>query len=146
MLTEGNVYSLSLWMLGAGTIVVFLVVGLGLMIIGIRRYWKREIEYFDHFIHRLDNIIANSPNQALQLMPLASNTYSDYLSKRNDFWRSYGQIMLAILLLVFITILLLTKTIEPDAGLPILSGIAGFAIAKGGESAGMNSNPPRNLG
>ena len=41
---------------------------------------------------------------------------------------------MAILLLIVVTVLLLTRTIEPDAGLPILSGIAGFAIAKGTSS------------
>ncbi len=38
---------------------------------------------------------------------------------------------IALLVIVFLTILLLTKTISPEAGLPILSAVSGFAIAKG---------------
>lgn len=62
---------------------------------------------------------------------LAATTYGEYLARRNEFWLTYGQITVAILLLIVVTVLLLTKTIDPDAGLPILSGITGFAIAKG---------------
>jgi hypothetical protein len=38
--------------------------------------------------------------------------------------------MLSIFIVTILAILLITKTIEADAGLPILSGISGFAIAK----------------
>ncbi len=44
---------------------------------------------------------------------------------------AYGQIILAIFVVMIIAILLITKTISTEAGLPILSAIAGFAIAKG---------------
>ena len=56
---------------------------------------------------------------------------------------TYGQTTVAVLLLIVVTVLLLTKTINPDAGLPILSGIAGFAIAKTtGSPRGVPSAPP----
>ena len=147
MSSEENIINLSIWMLGTGAIVLLLVVGLGVVIYGYRRRWRYDVEHFEHVIYRIYELLEKNPNQAAQLLPIANQAYSENLKKRNEFWRSYGQIMLAILLLVFITILLLTKTIDPDAGLPILSGIAGFAIAKGSDSGGgMPSPPPGNLG
>lgn len=59
------------------------------------------------------------------------NAYNEYLQRRNEFWTTYGQITLSVLVALVLTILLLTKTINADAGLPILSAISGFAIAKG---------------
>ncbi len=57
--------------------------------------------------------------------------FTDYREKRNEFLSAYGQIILAIFVVMIIAILLITKTISTEAGLPILSAIAGFAIAKG---------------
>ena len=58
------------------------------------------------------------------------NAYNEYLQRRNEFWTTYGQITLSVLVALVLTILLLTKTINADAGLPILSAISGFAIEK----------------
>lgn len=66
-----------------------------------------------------------------------------YLENRIEFWVAYGQIILAILLIVALTILLLTDTITDEAGLPILSAIAGFAIAKGTSTARLGGIVPR---
>jgi hypothetical protein len=57
--------------------------------------------------------------------------YSDFLERRNEFWTTYGQTVIAALVIIALTLLLLTKTISAEAGLPILSGISGFAVAKG---------------
>ncbi|MCK4631742.1 MAG: hypothetical protein KAT79_00660 [candidate division Zixibacteria bacterium] len=57
--------------------------------------------------------------------------YSEYLQRRNEFWTTYGQVLIAILIVTILSILLLTSVISAEAGLPILSGISGFAIAKG---------------
>ena len=59
------------------------------------------------------------------------SAYSDYLERRNEFWTTFGQVMIALVIVVILSILLLTKAISAEAGLPILSGISGFAIAKG---------------
>jgi len=59
----------------------------------------------------------------------------DFRERRNDFWLSYGQIVIALIIAVLLTVLLLTKTVEADAGLPILSAISGFAIAKSTSAA-----------
>ena len=48
-----------------------------------------------------------------------------------NFWNSYSQLILSVFIAYVITILLLTAAISAEeAGLPILSAIAGFAIAK----------------
>ena len=59
-----------------------------------------------------------------------SNWHQQYLEKRNAFWEHYGQVALAVLIVVVLAVLLLSKTISAEAGLPILSAVAGFAIAK----------------
>jgi uncharacterized membrane protein YhaH (DUF805 family) len=53
-----------------------------------------------------------------------------YLEKRNDFWSVFGQLYISIFLIAAITVLLLTKTINADAGLPLLSAIVAFGLAK----------------
>lgn len=60
---------------------------------------------------------------------------TESLQRRNEFWITYGQLVVAILIVVILTILLLTKTISAEAGLPLLSAVSGFAIARG-----VNSN------
>lgn len=59
---------------------------------------------------------------------------TDFRERRNDFWLAYGQIVIALSIAVLLTVLLLTKTISAEAGLPILSAISGFAIAKASTS------------
>ena len=70
-----------------------------------------------------------------------SDIYRSYLRERNDFWDKYGQVIVAIVIIVVLAVLLLTKTISPEAGLPILSAVGGFAIAK--TSSISNSSRPR---
>lgn len=60
----------------------------------------------------------------------------DFLQRRNEFWTTYLQVVVAVLIVVVLALLLITKTISAEAGLPILSAVAGFAISK---SAASNS-------
>jgi hypothetical protein len=69
-----------------------------------------------------------------------SNWHQTYLEKRNDFWEHYGQVALAVLIVVVLAVLLLAKVISAEAGLPILSAVAGFAIAK---TSGSTTSPRR---
>lgn len=70
-----------------------------------------------------------------------STWHQSYLEKRNDFWEHYGQVALAVLIVVVLAVLLLTKTISAEAGLPILSAVAGFAIAKTNSTSTSNRRP-----
>ncbi|MBI5352674.1 MAG: hypothetical protein HZB50_08575 [Chloroflexi bacterium] len=62
---------------------------------------------------------------------------------RITFWIAYGQIILAVLLIIVLAILILTKSISAEAGLPILSGISGFAIAKGANTHTIGDQSPK---
>jgi hypothetical protein len=86
------------------------------------RFFARE--WPDFFMH-----YGPGPNQ----LPPRSvvDLITDFRERRNDFWLAYGQIVIALIIAVLLTVLLLTKTISAEAGLPILSAISGFAIAKG---------------
>lgn len=53
-----------------------------------------------------------------------------------------GQFVTAILIIIVLSILLLTKTISAEAGLPILSGVSGFTIAKGVSGFKTTISPP----
>lgn len=64
-----------------------------------------------------------------------AESYAAFLQRRNEFWTAYGQVLLAVLIVTILAILLLTKAISAEAGLPIPSGVSGFAIAKGVSSA-----------
>jgi uncharacterized membrane protein len=75
-----------------------------------------------------------------------ADLFSEVLERRNEFWTSYGQIVVAALIIIVLTILLLTKTISAEAGLPILSAISGFAIAKGVTTGRSSSGGPDNQG
>lgn len=68
------------------------------------------------------------------------NANADFLQRRNEFWTTYVQVLVAALIIVVLAILLLTKTISPEAGLPILSAVSGFAIAKSVSTARSGSD------
>lgn len=109
-----------------------------------RSLTEREFErWFNEYWHfyLLDN--QNLPDRQ-QLLQEFSDMYKGFLRERNDFWDKYGQVLIAISIIVVLTVLLLTRTISPEAGLPVLSGVGGFAIAK---STNLNSsNRPRGPG
>ncbi|KPJ51119.1 MAG: hypothetical protein AMJ41_00240 [candidate division Zixibacteria bacterium DG_27] len=98
-----------------------------------------SLAYFGFLLHR----IRRFPNGLLEEIlhvwmrnrppdpSLISNALDEYLSRRNEFWTLYGQFILSAFVIVCVTILLLTRVISAEAGLPILSGVGGFAIGKG---------------
>jgi hypothetical protein len=83
--------------------------------------------WLEHFVHNRMN--------ASRAADLVQGIVEEHLARRNEFWTSYGQFVLSLIVMVFISILLLAKVISPEAGLPILSGVGGFAISKGVASA-----------
>ena len=144
-LSESSIFSLSLWMFALGALVVLLIILFALALVSARhwRWWRKEPDPTEMLLHELLHTLHDPARckDALSAGALAATVYGEYLSRRNDFWLTYGQITVAVLLLIVVTVLLLTRTINPDAGLPILSGIAGFAIAKG--PAGSRGFAPR---
>ena len=75
-----------------------------------------------------------------------NNWQNDHTEKRNDFWTTYGQIVICVFIVCIIALLLLTKVISAEAGLPILSAISGFAIAKSSTMRNNNNDNNSNIG
>lgn len=137
---------LSIYTLILGGLIVVLVIFFALALLYVRRWrWRKEPYPPEMLLRDLHHLIMDgvTRREIRTLGALAESAYAEHLSRRNEFWTSYGQVTVAILLLIVVTVLLLTRTIEPDAGLPILSAIAGFAIAKGTNSSrGGGLRPP----
>lgn len=134
---------------------IILVVGLTvLVIIGIWKFGQflfnqkvidlpRNEMFFDHLIHSIDK---NDRYFFAKLFGAFSNLINDFSERRNDFWTTYGQIIICIFIVCIISLLLLTKVISAEAGLPILSAISGFAIAKGSAVRNQNNDNLNNNG
>lgn len=125
--------------------IVVIVIALGVLVIGavLIFAWRafadraRGFVNYETYLEFLakHNIRSNIPKYL-------NDAYADYLQKRNEFWATYGQVVVACFIIIILAVLMLTKTITAEAGLPILSAVSGFAIAKGVSSAkNMPSNP-----
>lgn len=107
------------------------VIGIGIGLLS-ALLWAgfRIFKHFDHELCRwLDFHVSNMPPGVPSRVLVDLTT--DYRERKNEFWTLYGQVILAVLIVVLLSVLLLTKTTSAEAGLPILSAISGFAIAKG---------------
>lgn len=144
--------------LNDGAFWLSIVVGIfGIIIIAGVIWFGREIftkslwDHFRHIEHLLHELIHRGPNHNVaNELKAVVDSYADHRERRNEFWSLYGQIVLAIFIMVILAILLITKTISAEAGLPILSAVSGFAIAKGinsgkgsGSTIDPNNNEPR---
>ncbi len=146
-LPEGALFWLALYTMLLGALIVVLIILFAILLLYARRWrWRKAEPYpLDMLIHELRHFLMDGSKrkEALAVGAILGGAYAEHLARRNEFWTTYGQVTVAILLLIVVTVLLLTRTIEPDAGLPILSGIAGFAIAKGtGAPRGVGVRPP----
>ena len=79
----------------------------------------------------------------LELHAIIAEYGSNYRQNLNVFWLSYGQVVIAMFVVLILAILLLTRTVSAEAGLPILSAMSGYAIAKGVSSARETSVSPK---
>lgn len=59
-----------------------------------------------------------------------SNLSADHTLRRNEFWATTTQVIGSVLIVAVIAILLIFKVIAAEAGLPILSAVSGFGLAK----------------
>jgi hypothetical protein len=114
-----------------GSMAISVLFLLSIVALGVLCYFVYGLKYFKfpqplmHFHttrvdFKVDEVELNRLNILLQYA----------LQKIGEIWAIYGQIVLAILIVFTIALLLLTKTISAEAGLPILSAISSFAIAK----------------
>jgi len=130
---------------------VLIVAILGLVIVGAIVFfaWKAFSDDSRGFVNYENYLDFLSTHKIRSNLPVYLNeAYADYLQKRNEFWSTYGQVVVAIFIVIILAILMLTKTITAEAGLPILSAVSGFAIAKGVSSSKSTPTNPndQNLG
>lgn len=123
---------------------VLLVSILGILVIGAivvfaMKAFNDDYRGFFHYESILDFLTKHNIRSNLPVY--LNEAYADYLQKRNEFWSTYGQVVVAVFIVIILAILMLTKTITAEAGLPILSAVSGFAIAKG---VGSSRNAPNN--
>ena len=107
---------------------------LGIYLFGqviLRSHVFKDLRPFRFLEEMFDRSMKDSSYRRENIPQHLAGAYSDYLERRNEFWTSFGQVVIAIVIVIILSILLLTKAISAEAGLPILSGISGFAIAKG---------------
>ena len=122
-------------LLGTGSIIGIILFGRFLFL---RNLWKAFPDMFHHPFWEMVLMRMEKSGYYRDLNFITrsvSESFVEFLERRNEFWTTYGQVVITVLILVVLTILLLTKTISAEAGLPILSGISGFAIAKGVSSS-----------
>lgn len=82
-----------------------------------REFWHPPL----HLLERLEKASAAD----------LQNIVEGCLERRNKFWELFGQVALSVVVSVLLTVLLLMKSIEAAAGLPILSAIVAFVVGKG---------------
>jgi cytochrome b subunit of formate dehydrogenase len=129
-------YSLAVIVLLVGLIFLF-----GLYRFGTSLFEGTKTAFFKEIAEFMHHMLFDKMRNQSWFMDSASNSYQTYLEKRNDFWEHYGQVALAVLIVVVLAVLLLTKAISAEAGLPILSAVAGFAIAKTNSSTSSSRRP-----
>jgi len=115
---------LSIAVIIAGGVAIFAIFMFG------KRLFDRELSHWLNEIWLIHYDKHSSSVDRQQALQEFSEIYQSYLRERNDFWDKYGQMLVAVILITVLTVLLLTITISPESGLPILSGVGGYAIAK----------------
>ena len=90
------------------------------------RYWSKENAEGLVFWIKLDGLSHTAKTEEF------ARLVDQYREKRNEYLLLLGQVMLGVLLATIVGVLLLARAISAEAGLPILAGIAGFVIGKGG--------------
>lgn len=114
-----------------------LVVIVGAFALGMTYCFGRFLAKYNLFDLSLGSKVIDDTLQYLSKVNFRANlprhfidANADYLEKRNNFWSIYLQVVVAVFVLIVLAILLITKTINAEAGMPLLSATTGFAIAK----------------
>jgi uncharacterized membrane protein YhaH (DUF805 family) len=134
-MSESNIFWICILVSVIGIVAIGGIIYFGLYLFrSVRAHSVFDHPFLDHVFHLWEKS-GIRPN----LPKYLADSFSDFLERRNEFWTTYGQVIIAALVIIVLTLLLLTKTISAEAGLPILSGISGFAVAKG-VSAGRSAS------
>jgi hypothetical protein len=123
MFSEQVILSLAVMVFAVMVLILVYVFGRTIFFGG----FGRNDEYWDYFFRY---IVKSFPPGSHLYSEIFKGSVEPILEKRNDFWSVFGQLYISIFLIAAITVLLLTKTINADAGLPLLSAIVAFAVAR----------------
>lgn len=133
-MSSDQIFWLCLLVVGVGVALVWAIVWFGRRIFGASQYDFWGLAQFLEFWQN-QGIRPNLPRYFVDAL-------TESLQRRNEFWMTYGQILVSVLIIVILAVLLLTRTISAEAGLPLLSAVSGFAIAKGVNSNRSSSPTP----
>jgi hypothetical protein len=135
--------------------IVFASFALALVVlIGMAYLFSRSYPTIDESVLRIitEPYKASATNQQFFVYALDKEAslyaefVSDVLAKREIFWTLLIQSTISLVVVVFIAILLLLRTVTAEAGLPILAAFGGAAISRGVSSVRTRSRiepPPR---
>jgi hypothetical protein len=116
MFAEMTILSLVVIAFAIVVLVLVHVFGSAIFFGGLSNWWEYISRIFNHDPKVLRDTVKIS--------------FEKYLEKRNEYWSVFSQLYIAIVLITVIAVLLLTKTISAEAGLPILSAVVAFALAR----------------
>jgi len=134
LLSSTQIFWLCVVTTAIGVVVIWAILWFGNRLFSRSHYDFWGLTQFLEFWQR-QNIRPNLPRYFVDAL-------TEDLQRRNDFWNTYGQLVLATLIIVVLTLLLLTRAISAEAGLPLLSAVSGFAIAKGANSSRSATSGP----
>jgi hypothetical protein len=129
-MSESQLFFLALFVGVLGPVITF-----GLFYLGWRLF-RLEVErlYDVRLCLELHARASHGGSEGAQIL---TAILDEYLSRRNEFWTTFGQLGVSVLVVVVLTVLLLARVISAEAGLPILAGVGGFAIGKGAQAGRM---------
>src|SRR5437867_465574 len=111
-MSESSIFWICILVTVVGIVAIGGIIYFGLVLF--RSIHARSIfdhPFLDHIFHLWDKS-GIRPN----LPKYLSESFSDFLERRNEFWTTYGQVIIAALVIIVLTLLLLTKTISAEAG------------------------------
>jgi len=66
-----------------------------------------------------------------------------YVETRNDFFSTFVQFVIAILIVAFLIVLLIMGVVQSDAALPLIAAVVAYVLGKGAASAPRGPNLPQ---
>ena len=114
----------------------------GIFQFGLKIYFHKFSDFWDRINFIVEELLIHrgrgKSNDLHLSSQLLQESLESFLERRNKFWELFGQIALSVVVITIVAVLLLSKTIDADAGLPILSAIVAFVIGKGIDTKGKN--------
>ena len=125
--------------LAIATMLFGIIVIVGMFAFGLRIYDRRLGDWSHRSIKSLLYWLEKTNQRPTFDWRSYWEAWDEVFRLRNKFWELFGQVALSVVVSVIVAVLLLTRTINADAGLPILSAIVAFVVGKGIDGRGRGS-------